>query len=108
MGVWKSVVKEVVPTGTYMNMTISFDYSCTMSDNNKKHVLYNLTLGSNPEDFIEDRDTRGVELLDPQYKYYFERQEDESKPLDRCDIKVTVRSNSTSLVQVTVPYKITE
>ncbi|UPQ99826.1 hypothetical protein HOP50_04g31350 [Chloropicon primus] len=111
VGVWQSTVYDsVFPQGAYMNMTTTFKYSCVGGSTlNGKEDLYNLTLGMDPEDYIVDKNKEDVEDLSPQYKYFYERQQSPaSTRIENCDITVTVRSNSSSLVTVTVPYLTTE
>ncbi len=101
VGMWRAELPDLKPQLEYMNMTVQFYYTCKSPTNmNKKSTLYNLTMGVDPEDEILDPNTEDVEPLSPQLKYFFERQQDEAMKIDSCDIKVTVRSNETSLVQV--------
>ena len=102
------IYDSVLRNGAYLNATVEVDYTsapqyaCPVSH---KSDVYNLTFWSEPEDLITDKNKEGVDPMDPQYKYLHERQHNEDRPITHCLFKTTVRINSTSLVQVTVPYR---
>ena len=111
VGAWQSMVQQtVLSEGQFMNTTMEFAYKCNgMSNLNHKSELYNLTFGYEPEDEIVEKNKEGMKALQPQYKYYYERpQTAHSSNLRNCEIDITIRSNSTTLVQFSRPYMTTE